>query len=104
MAFDSARARELIHAFDWKTLFLEVLGWSQPQSTRPVAMTHDGATFQRRQVAQLSGVVVFEIAADNGPIPDAKTCAALHKEIVALHHENLLIFTDKQRTQSLWYW
>ncbi len=104
MPFDSTRARQLIEDFDWKTLFVEVLGWSQPQSIRPVTMTHDGATFQRRQVAQLSGVVVFEIAADDGPIPDAKTCAALHKEVAALHHENLVIFTDKQRTQSLWYW
>ncbi|MGD0948113.1 MAG: DNA methyltransferase [Candidatus Binatia bacterium] len=104
MPFDSTHARQLIQNFDWNALFVEVLGWSQPQSTRSVAMTHDGKTFQRRQVAQLSGVVVFEIAADEGPIPDAKTCAALHKEVAALHHENLLIFTDRQRTQSLWYW
>ena len=104
MPFDSARARQLIQDLDWKTLFVEVLGWSQPQSTRPVAMAHDGATFQRCQVAQLSGVLVFEVTADDGPIPSAKTCAALHKEVAALHHENLLIFTDRQRTQSLWYW
>lgn len=104
MAFDSVRARQLIQDFDWRTLFVEVLGWSQPTSTRVVAITHDGATFERRQVAQLSGVVVFEIAADDGPIPDARTCAALRKEVAGLHHENLLIFTDKQRTQSLWYW
>jgi len=104
MPFDSGRARQLIQDFDWRTLFVEVLGWSQPTSTRAVAMNHGGATFQRRQVAQLSGVVVFEIAATDGPLPNAKTCAALHKEVAALHHENLLIFTDKQRTQSLWYW
>jgi hypothetical protein len=30
--------------------------------------------------------------------------AAAHKEIAALHHENLLIFVNRERTQSLWYW
>src|SRR5689334_11132944 len=104
MAFDSARARALIQDFDWNTLFVEVLGWSQPASIHPVAMTHGGIPFKRLQVAQLSGVVVFEIAADDGPVPDAKTCAALHKQVAAQHHENLLIFTDTKRTQSLWYW
>ena len=37
-------------------------------------------------------------------IPDAKTRAAIHKEISAIYHENLLIFVDKSRTQSVWYW
>ena len=53
---------------------------------------------------ELSGVVVFEVAADNGQIPDAQTRAIIHREISSLHHENLLIFVDKYRTQSLWYW
>ncbi|MCK4626116.1 MAG: ATP-binding protein, partial [Phycisphaerae bacterium] len=29
---------------------------------------------------------------------------AVHKEVSRLHHENLLIFVDTDRTQSLWYW
>lgn len=28
----------------------------------------------------------------------------IYKEIAPLHHENLLIFLDRDRTQSLWYW
>lgn len=39
-----------------------------------------------------------------GASPDAKTRAAIHKDIAKLHHENLLIFLDQKRTQSLWYW
>ena len=39
-----------------------------------------------------------------GGIPDAKTRVAIHKEISAIHHENLLIFVDAARTQSVWYW
>jgi hypothetical protein len=71
---------------------------------KPAASTYNGATFEQRQIADLSGVVVFEITAQDGTIPDAKTRAAIHKDIAKLHHENLLIFLDQKRTQSLWYW
>jgi hypothetical protein len=48
--------------------------------------------------------LVFEVSTADGVTPDAKTRAAIHKEIAALHHENLLIFVNRERTQSLWYW
>ena len=44
---------------------------------------------------------MLEIESEPGPIPDAKTRAAVHKEISKLHHENLLIFVDSERAQSL---
>src|SRR5205823_5639226 len=43
-------------------------------------------------------------ASADGEIPDAKARAGIHKEIRSLHHENLLIFVDGKRSQSLWYW
>jgi hypothetical protein len=96
--------RDFLQRFDFHRLFVEELGWSQPTSRQSVAMTIKGANFVRRQISQLAGVTVFELTADDGRIPDAKTRAAVHKEVSALHHENLLIFLDKARTQSLWYW
>ena len=55
-------------------------------------MSAKGIAFSRREVAQLSGVVVIEIVADDGTIPDAEGRVAIHKEIAKLHHENVLIF------------
>lgn len=104
MALDLNKARKCLADFDFSKLFIEELGWSQPASRQTVAMTHKDAGFTRRQLAQLAGVMVLEITAQNGQIPDAKTRAAVHKEISSLHHENLLIFVDERRTQSLWYW
>jgi hypothetical protein len=101
---DVSRTRDLLQRFDFKLLFIEELGWSQPIDRKAVKWTHEDVEFDRRQIAQLSGVVVFEVTASNGQIPNAKTRAAIHKEISQLHHENLLIFLDDQRTQSLWYW
>ena len=104
MSLNLDRTRTLLQNFDFKTLFIEELGWSQPVARQSISMTCKDQEFSRRQVAQLAGVVVFEIKAHDGKIPDAKTRAALHKEISGMHHENLLIFVDERRTQSLWCW
>ena len=65
---------------------------------------HNDIGFTRRQVAQLSGVVVFEVAADNGQSQTLRHAQSSTGKYSSLHHENLLIFVDKYRTQSLWYW
>lgn len=104
MPINVAKLRERLQQFEFQRLFIEELGWSQPATRQAVEMVVKGETFNRRQISQLAGVTVFEITASDGRIPDAKTRAAIHKEISALHHENLLIFLDHARTQSLWYW
>jgi hypothetical protein len=98
------KTRDLLQGFDFKTVFIDELGWAQPTSRRPVGVEAADESFLRVQIAELSGVVVFEITASDGRIPDAKTRAAIHKETAKLYHENLLIFVDEKRTQSLWYW
>lgn len=98
------RTRDLLQEFDFKSLFIDELGWSQPADRKAVKWSHEGIEYERRQIAQLSGVVVFEVTTSDGQIPNAKSRAAIHKEVSQLHHENLLIFLDAQRIQSLWYW
>lgn len=98
------RTRELLQKFEFRTLFIEALGWSQPSSNKLVTWVYEYIEFERRQIAELSGVVVFEITVRDPKIPGAKIRAALQKEIAKQYHENLLIFLDQHRTQSLWYW
>ena len=104
MPIQPARVKDCLGRFDFQSLFVEELGWSQPSSARPAKLEAAGEEFSRRQIAELGGVSVFEVTAGSGTIPPAKTRAAVHKEIAGLHHENLLIFIDGSRTQSLWYW
>lgn len=104
MPLNLNNARQCLADFNFSQLFIEELGWSKPASRQAVTMTWQDKTFKHVQVAQLAGVVVLEVTAHDERIPDAKTRAAVHKEISKLHHENLLIFVDAARTQSLWYW
>jgi hypothetical protein len=89
--------------FDFRRLFNE-LGWSNPASDKAVEFFVAGETFTRRQISQLSGAVVFEITSANGGIPDKNLRHKVQLEITKLHQENVLIFVDKSRINSLWYW
>ncbi len=104
MAFDLNKARQHLGNFKFAELFIEELGWSRPVRRQAVPFEVKEEKFSRVPIAELSGVVVFEIPSEDGVIPDAKARAAVYKEVSARHHENVLIFVDRQRSQSLWYW
>ena len=104
MAVNLNRMRDCLTQFDFHRLFIEELGWSQPAGRQTISFTIKDAAFSRRQIAQLAGVAVFEVGSADGLIPDAKVRAEIHKEISKHYHENLLVFVDVKRSQSLWYW
>jgi len=109
MPLNRNNVRNLLQSFDFQRLFIEELGWSNPQSSKPGNLSVHGQEYLRRPIAQMSGVTVFEITSADPAhvgIPDAKERAAIHKTVAEFSHENLLIFldNDKNRGQSLWYW
>lgn len=89
--------------FKFQDLFLE-LGWSQSTDKIERQLVFDEKTYTRRQIAQLSGVMVFEIFSPDGIIPERPIRKRIQHEISKLFHENLLIFLDENRSQSIWLW
>jgi len=89
--------------FDFAKLFNQ-LGWQNPADRTERQFSVEDSTFTRKQIAQLSGIVVFEIASPGGAIPYAKTRRQIHTAISKLVHENVLIFVDEHRSQSVWLW
>ena len=104
MPIRPARVKECLGTFEFGRLFVDELGWSQPSSTKAAAFSAAGQGFSCRQIAHLGGISVLEVTAADGVIPPAKTRAAVHQQIAGEHQENLLIFIDGNRTESLWYW
>jgi len=104
LAFDIKRTRDHLQDLDYKNLFNE-LGWNLP-SQKPLKLVVYGTHFMLTEIAELSGVTIFEVQpqAPDGKIPDATMRRAIHREVSSRYHENLLIFLDAARTQSLWYW
>jgi hypothetical protein len=104
MAIDVTRIRAALQTFDLRALFVEELGWSNPRNAQPVQWNIKDVPVRRREIANLSGVVVFEVTIDNGAIPDEALRRAIANDVAQLHLENLLIFLNAERTSSLWYW
>lgn len=104
---DFASFQKHLSAFDFPSLFVEVLGWNHaPMAER--GWHEDGTTqqsFARRMVAELGGVAVLQVVPATG-WPDEATCAHIWKHLSQRHAENILIFTDQREraSQSLWYW
>src|ERR1019366_4085654 len=96
--------RNYLQAFDFKTLFIEELGWSNPTNKNPIPFNTKAGTFNRKAIAELSGAVTFEITSDQGNIPDSSTRAIISLEIQKINFEHILIFVDNHRTQCIWRW
>ena len=96
-----------LSAFDFPSLFVEVLGWNQAPSS--LKAWQDGSTahhaFTRRMVAELGGVAVLQVVTAEG-WPEEATRFAVWKHLSQQHAENILIFTDRREgaSQSQWYW
>lgn len=103
MPLDFKRARNLLNKFDFQTLFIEELGWGQPQ-LKSFPLEIEGQSYTCTHIAQVSEVVVFEVTAASGELPAPPERKQIYKEITDRHAENLLIFLEPNRTWSLWYW
>jgi hypothetical protein len=100
-----AQTREKLQAFDLRGLFVEQLGWNQPpRGLVPTTWNQREQRVTRTPIAELAGVIVFEITTADGSIPDEPIRHAIQTEIAQYHHENLLIFLNAERSSSLWYW
>ncbi len=101
MALNIEHMYQCLRSFDFTRLFVEELGWSPPVHRQSVAIDE---RHSRLEIARISGLAVFEVSSEDGKIPDDHTCDILYKELIPLFHDSLLVFLNKERTESLWYW
>lgn len=100
-----SKTKEYLSSFAFKKLFIEELGWSNPVNFAEAKFSAGGLkNISKLMIAELAGVAVYEIRTENGQIPNAEERKEIQKEISKFSFENLLIFLDREGTQSLWYW
>ncbi len=106
MPLDRAKARELLSNFDFRSLFVEEMGWGSVPEERPLPIGDSG--YMRRLIATMSGVSVLEVypTAPDGALPDRDTSDRIHTQIAKLSHENVIIFLDddRDRAKCMMYW
>lgn len=98
------RTRKYLQDFDFKTLFIEELGWSKPKNNNAITFKVKEEAYFRKAISELSGAVVYEISTEEGVIPDSRARDLISKEIQKINFEHILIFLDIKRTQSIWRW
>lgn len=104
MALNIENTRTLLQGFDFKTLFIEELGWNNSKNKSAFPFQTKEGEFFRKAIAELSGATVYEITNAEGSIPNVKARDIISKEIQKINFEHILIFIDKNRTQTIWRW
>lgn len=103
MSLDLEKIKNNLENFDFSELFIGQLGWSHPVSTGLKNISINTSSFDYFKIAELSGVSVLHLPQITN-IPDQKTRQQISKKLSELYTENILIFTDNAKTQSLWLW
>lgn len=98
MAINREHARQWLKAFDFKSLFIEELGWDNLATN--LVKQIDGAKYRFHAVAEKRGVVV--LISDS--IPEYAIRVKLDKLIAKDHFEHLIVFTDELHGRQVWQW
>ena len=96
--------RTCLHAFDFRNLLVEGLGWDHLQS-EPMRILVDGHDYALEPVAEKAGFVVYTCGpAADGSVPPYPTRRKVERQIAKLAFEHMLIFVDAEQTIQVWQW
>ena len=96
--------RTCLHAFDFRNLLVEGLGWDHLQS-EPMRVLVDGHDYALEPVAEKAGFVVYTCGpAADGSVPPYPTRRKVERQIAKLAFEHMLVFVDAEQTIQVWQW
>jgi hypothetical protein len=104
MNVDIGQVRQCLKSFDFKRLFIQELNWSHCTS-RPLDLEIDGDIARISPLAELGGVVVYQVELLNtGDVPSSIVRRQIENKIKQLTHEHIIIFIDSGKSKSVWQW
>ncbi|MBK8754340.1 MAG: Eco57I restriction-modification methylase domain-containing protein [Candidatus Competibacteraceae bacterium] len=100
---NSIRVRQLLKAFDFRTLFVDELGWDYCKLV--LDFLANGQTRILRAIAQKRGMVAYECPTPAGELlPGYAIRRQIEHEVAKATHEHFIIFTDAEQTTQIWQW
>ena len=103
MKVDIAAIRKYLKAFDFKTLFVEELGWERYDI--PVEILCDGLKVTLYAVAQKRGMVAYQYPVLPGQqMLEYSVRRRIEHQVSRITHEHLIVFTDAENTTQIWQW
>ena len=102
MPLDRKRCRPLLQSFDFRSLFIEELGWDTHKATLDIPLK--SGTARLESIAHKRGFVAWHCPAPAGKFPDSAARRKIEREVAKSAHEHLIVFTDAAKTRQIWQW
>lgn len=103
MSLNTDAVKRCLREFDFKSLFIEELGWDRHAQHHQIMVKDE--TFSLNTIAQKRGVHIFVcVPQPDGSIPEYIKRKKIEKQIRKIAHEHLIIFQNKGRTRQIWQW
>ncbi len=104
MAPATGELRAWLHAFQFRELLVEGLGWNHDQAA-PALVEADGHEYALERIAEKAGFPVYVCGpAANGAIPGYPVRRTIERQVAKLTYEHLIVFIDAARTEQVWQW
>jgi len=103
MPLNIKRIRTLLQNSDFKTLFVEELGWNRYKAELDVFV--DNQSIRLSAFTEKRGMVVFlcDPPSDKS-IPDYSIRRKIERQVTKSHHEHLIIYLDTDKGKQIWQW
>ncbi len=103
MSPEASDFRECLQQYDFRRLFVEVMGWDHPQPPLERILELDGCSYTLTKVAHKRGVHVYLCSpCPNGEVPDLAVRRKLNRMLARLEHEHLIVYIDGGKTVQVW--
>jgi len=104
MAPDRQRIQQYLKAFDFRTLFIEELGWDTLREA-PLNISVDGQSYTLRSLVEKRGFKVYTCGPDaKGQVPSSATMHKIEREVTRHAYEHIIIYVDAAQENQAWQW
>jgi hypothetical protein len=103
MPVNVTRARQLLREPNFRSLFIEELGWDRQNATLDV--TVQGVPVSLSAIAHKRGMVAYHCPTPNDqPLPNHAYRRKIERQVAKSAREHLIIFTDQDQSTQIWQW
>ena len=105
MQYDHQEIRDYLKESEFEDLFTQALGWEEYR-TQSLPIVVEETEFLLTPVAEKRGMAVYECPqiASEQSFPDYATRRKIQKQVAKTSHENLIIYTNADKSAQIWQW
>ena len=105
MQYDHQEIRDYLKESEFEDLFTQALGWEEYR-TQSLPIVVEETEFLLTPIAEKRGMAVYECPqiASEQSFPDYATRRKIQKQVAKTSHENLIIYTNADKSAQIWQW